>query len=98
MDEFRIYKGPLTAGQIKADAALGPNQLIGINTSTSLTITHSGASLVIQWPTNSALVSLMSSPVLGSAAVWTQVGTVPTVVGGNYQVTRSEERRVGKEC
>ena len=27
MDEFRIYSGPLTAGQIKADAALGPNQL-----------------------------------------------------------------------
>jgi hypothetical protein len=87
IDEFRIYKGPLTAGQIKADAALGPNQLIGTSTNVSLTATLSGSSLVIKWPTTSALVSLMSSPVLGSGAVWTQVGTVPTVVGGNYQVT-----------
>lgn len=87
LDEFRIYNGPLTPGQIKADAALGPNQLIGVSTNTSLTAISSGGNLIIKWPTNSALVSLMSSPVLGSAAVWTQVNAVPVVVGGNYQVT-----------
>jgi hypothetical protein len=87
LDEFRIYNGPLTAGQIKADAALGPNQLIGVSTNTSLTVTKSSGNLIIKWPTTSALVSLMSSPVLGSGAVWTQVNAVPVVVGGNYQVT-----------
>jgi hypothetical protein len=87
IDEFRIYDGPLTAGQIKADAALGPNQLIGVSTNTSLMAIKSGGNLIIQWPTTSALVSLMSSPVLGNGAVWTQVSVVPVVVGGNYQVT-----------
>ena len=87
VDEFHIYNGPLTVGQIKADAALGPNQLIGTSTNTSLTITASGGNLAIKWPTTSALVNLLSSPVLGSGAVWTPVSAVPTVAGGNYQVT-----------
>jgi len=87
MDEFRIYSGPLTPGQIKADAALGPNQFIGSTTNIALAAVASGGSLVIKWPTTSALVSLLSSPVLGPGAVWTQVAAVPKVVSGNYQVT-----------
>jgi hypothetical protein len=87
MDEFRIYKGPLSAGQIKADAALGPNQLIGTGTITSLSVSTSGKNLLVKWPTASALVSLQSSPALGKDAVWTQVDTVPAIVSGNYQVT-----------
>ena len=88
VDEFRIYNGPLTAGQIKADAALGPNQLIGTSTNVSLTMTHTNSNVVFSWPTTSALVNLVSSPVLGAGAVWTPVnlGSL-VVVGGNYQVT-----------
>jgi hypothetical protein len=73
---------------IKADAALGPNQFIGTSTNVSPTAARSGADLASTWPTNSALVDLMSSPVLGRAAVWTPV-TAGTVVvgGGNYRWT-----------
>jgi hypothetical protein len=89
IDEFRIYKGPLTAGQIKAGALLGPNQLIGTSTTVSLSATLSGGNIVIRWPTNSALVTLMSSPVLGPGATWTPVPTATmSLSGSNYQVTR----------
>jgi hypothetical protein len=87
IDEFRIYKGPLTAAQIRATQALGPNQLIGTTLSASLSASMSGGNLVISWPTTSALVNLMSSPALGAGAVWTSVNRPLTVVGGNYQVT-----------
>jgi len=87
IDEFRIYNGPLSAAQIMADHALGPNQLIGTSTHVSLHAALSGGNLVVTWPTTSALVDLMSSPVLGAGASWTSVGGPLTVVGGNYQMT-----------
>jgi hypothetical protein len=86
INEFRIYKGPLTAGQIAADHALGPDQLIGTSTSVSMSVSLSGANLMVTWPTNSALVTLMASPVLGSGAVWTPVTGTLSVVGGQYQI------------
>jgi len=87
IDEFRIYDGPLTAAQIRATQALGPNQLIGTSMNVSLSASLSGGNLVITWPTASALVDLMSSPTLGSGAAWTSVAGALTVVGGNYQMT-----------
>jgi hypothetical protein len=88
IDEFRIYNGPLSAAQVAADHALGPNQLIGTNTTVSLHATLSGSNLVITWPTTSKLVNLVSSPVLGAGAVWTPVNTSSLVAaGGNYQMT-----------
>jgi len=87
IDEFRIYNGALTAPQIAADQALGPNQLIGTSTSVSLKASLSAGNVVLSWPTTSALVDVMSSPALGSAASWTSVNSPLTVVGGNYQMT-----------
>lgn len=88
IDEFRIYNGPLTAGQIAADYALGPDQLIGSSTNVSLSASVSGGNLTIKWPTTSALVNLMSSPSLGADANWTPVsGSLMTDGSGNYQMT-----------
>ena len=89
IDEFRIYNGPLTAAQVAADNALGPNQLRGASTNVHLGAKVSGdPSAVLSWPTTSALVTVMSSPVLGPGAVWTPVNTSGLVVsGGNYQLT-----------
>jgi hypothetical protein len=90
IDEFRIYKNALTPAQIAADYALGPNQLLGTSTSVSLSASASGSKVVLKWPTTSALVTLLSSPTLGSGAVWTPVSTANgalAVAGGNYQVT-----------
>ena len=87
IDEFRIYSGPLTAAQIAADDALGPNQFIGTATNVSLMAKRTSGNVVITWPTSSALVTLVWSPVLGSGAVWTPVNGALSVVGANYQVT-----------
>ncbi len=85
IDEFRIYNGPLTAAQVAADNALGPNQLRGTSTNVKLSI---GGDAVISWPTTSALVQLYSSPTLGPGAVWTPMNMSSlVVVGGNYQIT-----------
>jgi hypothetical protein len=88
--EFRIYKGSLTPAQIAADHALGPNQLIGTSTSVSLSASVNSGNVILTWPTTSALVTLLSSPTLGTGAVWTPVSTANgalAVVGGNYQVS-----------
>jgi len=87
IDEFRIYNGPLSVGQIMADYALGPNQLIGTSKNVSLAASLAGGNLKVTWPTNSALVNLMSSPTLGSGASWSAVIDPLVVAGTNYQMT-----------
>lgn len=88
VDEFRIYNSALTPGQIAADNALGPNQLIGTSTSVSLKASLVGTNIVLKWPTTSALVTVMGSSTLGAGAVWTPVaGTLTTDGSGNYQMT-----------
>jgi hypothetical protein len=87
VDEFRIYNGPLQAPAIKADAALGPNQLIGTATNISLTAAMSGGNVVLSWPTTSALVNVQTSSALGNGAVWTTANGTLTVSGGNYYMT-----------
>jgi hypothetical protein len=88
IDEFRIYNGPLSAAQIAAQNALGPNQFIGTSTNVSLAAASAGGgSVTLAWSTNSALVTVMASPVLGTGANWTQVSGPLTVVGGNYHMT-----------
>jgi hypothetical protein len=86
IQEFRIYTNAITASQIAADYALGPNQLLGTSVNTSLSASASGGNVTIKWPTTSALVTLLSSPTLGASAVWTHVTAPLSVVGGNYQV------------
>ena len=87
VDEFRIYSGPMTPSRIQAEYALGPDQLIGTSTQVSLTVTHAGGNLVLNWPTSSALVTLMSSPTLGPGAVWTPVLGNLTASAGAYHLS-----------
>jgi hypothetical protein len=88
INEFRIYNGALTAGQILADYALGPNQLIGTNSNVSLSVSvSSDPAVVLSWPTNSALVVVMTSSTLGSGASWSAVIDPLVIVGTNYQMT-----------
>ena len=82
---FRIYSGPLTAAQIAADHALGPNQMLGTSTNVSLTAALAGGNVVVSWPTASALVNLVSSPALGRAAVLVFGKRQVDRRGGNYQ-------------
>jgi hypothetical protein len=78
----------LTAAQIAADYALGPNATIGSNIHVSLKATLSGGNIVIIWPTTSAYVTLVSTTSLTNGDCWTPVsnGTL-AVVGANYVET-----------
>ena len=68
IDEFRIYNGPLTSGEIAAGNILGPNQLVGTSRNVSASAKMSGSNLIIKWPMNSALDTLLSSPTLGAGS------------------------------
>lgn len=88
VDEFRIYNVALTPGQIAADDALGPNQLLGTSTSVKLSASLAGSNIVLKWPTTSALLTVLGSPTLGASAAWTPVaGPLTTDGSGNYQMT-----------
>jgi hypothetical protein len=94
INEFRIYNGPLSAAQIMADYRLGPDQLIGSSKSVNLSVvpalSSAGKKMVaISWPTNSALVDLMSSPgLVGTNAAWTSLNVTNLVItNGNYRMS-----------
>jgi len=91
INEFRIYNGALSSAQIAADYALGPDQVRGSTTSgIKLSVAKSGSNVICSWPTSSAAVTLLSSPILGPNAVWTPVNVsngAMTVSGSNYHVT-----------
>jgi len=85
--EVRIYNGLLTAADVTATHALGPNLTLGTSTTVSLKATASGGNVVLTWPTSAATFGVLSSPTLGAGAVWTPVTASLTVVGSNYQIT-----------
>jgi hypothetical protein len=87
IDEFRIYNGALSPSQVQADRLLGPNQLIGSNTSVALTAALAGGNIVLTWPTNSALVNLTSSSTVAPGSLWNTVSQPMSIVSGKFQVT-----------
>lgn len=86
VSEVRIYNGILTAADVAATQALGPDLILGSNTAVSVKAATSGANLSLSWPVSSATFAVLSSPTLGAGAIWTPVTVGLTVVGGNYQV------------
>jgi hypothetical protein len=90
IDEFRVYAGALTPAQLAASFAAGPDTVAlapPIGVGPKLTVSTSGANLIIAWPTSATGFSLKTSPTLGTGANWTTVSTPPVVVGDKNQVT-----------
>jgi hypothetical protein len=86
IDEFRIYNGPFLDADIAAHYAYGPNTLVSFLPQLGYSL--AGSQLTLFWPTNAGSgFALKSSPVVGTGAVWSPAGGLPTVVGDNYQVT-----------
>jgi hypothetical protein len=93
INEFRIYNGPLSAAQIMADYRLGPDQPIGTNMNVKLSCVPAPLSskgkyqVNLLWPTNSALVDMMTSQGLVGAN-WTSVNVTNLVVtNGTFRMT-----------
>jgi hypothetical protein len=85
LDEFRIYNIGLSAAEIAATAALGPNQLLSTN-SPPIGAALAGANLTLTWPLACAGYTLQSRTnlVLGN---WVNVTSpAPQIIGGQWQV------------
>ena len=85
IDEFRIYAGAMLPSDISAAQFVGPNVLL--TTSVSLATTISSGNLIMNWPVAGSGFTLVSSPTLGSGAVWNPVNLTPSIIGTNNQVT-----------
>jgi len=83
-DEFRIYSGLLTAGQITANYAEGPNPGPAGPT---LSIILEEADLKLVWPVNATGFAPFEADSLNTSANWTQVEGTPTVVGDYYELS-----------
>jgi len=92
IDEFRIYAGALNTNQIVADFAAGPDKVVlpppvpGV-TRPTITVTKSGASLVLSWPLSASGFTLQSSTNLNSSVSWVSAGVTPVQTNGVYQAT-----------
>ncbi len=84
INEFRIYEGTLTASQISASYAAGPNTL-PVLTPPTLTAGRNGNNLVISWPSSYAGFTLYQAGSLGAGATWSPAAGSAVLVGGNYE-------------
>ena len=86
LDEFRIYNGALSAIEIAASQALGPDQLLSTNRPV-IDAAASGGNLTLSWPLASADYTLLTRTNLVAGA-WTAVPSrTPQIVGGQWRFT-----------
>jgi hypothetical protein len=85
VDEFRIYKGRLSAEEIAASEILGANQLLSTNV--TMSVTRSGANAVLSWPVAAAGFSAQTRSNLTSGS-WVTLTNAPALSGNSkWQVT-----------
>lgn len=84
LDEFRIYDGALSASEITASQALGPDQLLSM-ASPAVSAAASGGGFTLSWPLASAgyVVECRTNLTRGA---WVPVNVTPEVVGDQWQV------------
>ncbi len=86
LDEFRIYSVALSAAEVAATDALGPDQLLSTN-APSISMTSDASSLTLSWPLASAGFTLQSRTNLVEGD-WVDVTSpVPQIIGGQWQFT-----------
>ena len=85
LDEFRIHNAALSAAEIAATAALGPNQLLSTNNPVlSLTVT---GDVTLSWPLANAGFTVQSRTNLATGDWVNVTSPAPQIVGAQWQVT-----------
>jgi alpha-L-arabinofuranosidase len=84
LDELRLYNGALTATDIAATDALGPDQVLSMN-SPAVSVAAAGGNLTLTWPLAAAGYSVMTTTNL-AAGNWTAATVSPQIVGGQWLV------------
>ncbi len=85
MDEFRIYEGALTADEIAASYAAGPDGSTGGGLKLQITLEQDG-SITLSWPSDAADFFLESTTSLGDNPIWVPVAAVPMQQGDRFTV------------
>ena len=85
-NEFRIWNGALTAGQIVNLFSAGPDIIAGPARARELKISASGGKVTLQWPANATGFGLESSPSLAPGS-WNPVSGTPAVINGVNNLT-----------
>jgi len=85
LDEFRIYDGALSANEIAATEALGPQQLLDTS-SPQLSASRSGNELILSWPLVTAGWNLAGNTNLVTG-IWTKLSVSAEIVGNTWRVT-----------
>jgi hypothetical protein len=84
IDEFRIYNGALSAAEIAATDALGPNQLLSA-ASPTISASLSGNHVFLSWPVASAGYTVMTTTNV-AANSWSAATATPQIAGNVWQV------------
>lgn len=84
-NEFRIWEGALSADEIAANYAAGPDKLPEPAAPPTIAIGIADANVVIAWPQSAVGFALESAETLGAAATWTAVDTSGAVVEGGVK-------------
>jgi len=86
LDELRIYNGALSASEIAATEALGPNQLLSA-ANPAVSASAAGGNLTLAWPVASAGYAVVTTTNL-AAGNWIPAGVNPQIVGNQWQVAQ----------
>lgn len=85
-DEFRIWEGALSAEQVAANFAAGPNTVPEPPVEAPrLAIAMSGSNVIVSWPSNATGFVLQSTASLTSPISWGAVDTTGAVVEGGMK-------------
>jgi glucuronoarabinoxylan endo-1,4-beta-xylanase len=94
IDEFRIYSVALSAAEVAATDALGPNQALS-PTSPSISMTGTGTNLIVSWPLASAGFTLQSRTNLVVGDWVNAASPPPQIAGGRWQTTLPQPAGTG---
>jgi uncharacterized repeat protein (TIGR03803 family) len=84
-----ILSGKTLYGTAVRGGSSGKGTVFSLLLAPHLTIIHSGANVILTWPTNAAAFTLQSTTDLASTAVWATVSPEPVVVNGQNAVTNA---------
>lgn len=84
-NEFRIWRGVLSADQVAANYAAGPDQLPEPTQPPTLAISRTGDNVVLSWPANATGFVLEVTPSLAPPITWTSVNTDGAVEEGGLK-------------
>ena len=83
--DVRIYNAGLSAADIAAMAALGPNEMLSTNPP-QMGLALTGTNLTVAWPVANPDFTLQSCTNLGLGGWVNVTAAAPQIVGGNWQV------------